>query len=113
MTDQQLIELIQYCPDFSQDQKSLYESLLKKNLLPAESEHTRKLILELIEEKINLSSLKQYMETSEEFYIALETAAKAEKMKDVVKKARGDYNILKLKVEQEKIKQIKFRAGLE
>lgn len=113
MTNEQLIELIQYCPDFSQDQKSLYESLLKKDSPPVESEHIKELILKLIEEKINLSILKQYLETSEELYTALETTAKVEKMKDIVKKAEKDYSGLKSTIEQEKIKQIKFRAGLE
>lgn len=113
MTDQQLIELIKYCPDLNEEQKILYGFLIERNFSEDDAKKVRETILELIEEKINLKNLKEYKEQSENLYTALEAAAKIKSMQDIAKKAEGDYNNLALKLEQEQVKRIKFQAGLE
>jgi len=97
MTNEELIELIRYFPQFDEDQKFLYESLLKKDLPPAESEQARELILKLMEEKINLSTLQEYLEEANELTAALATLSRVKRINDVVEHAEVEYDALRKK----------------
>lgn len=94
MTDQQLIELIKFCPDLKEEQKILHSFLVEKNLFEEDAKKLKELILGLIEEKINLKNLEEYKEQSENLYIALEAIAKIKSMQDITKKAEEDYHAL-------------------
>lgn len=113
MTNQELIELIRYFPQFDEDQKFLYESLLKKDLPSTKSQQARELILKLMEEKINLSTLEEYLEESNDLSATLATISKIKRMDDVVEHAEDKYDELKKKLEEDKIRQIRSQTELE
>lgn len=62
MTDEQLINLIDRCPHFTQEQKELYTNLLEKDLPEDQAEEARELIRQLIREKENFHVLTQRLE---------------------------------------------------
>lgn len=139
MTNEQLIELVKFCPEFTEEQKALYESLLVRNLPVKEAAMAKKLILELIKEKMNLSILNQYLEESENLKSLIEKSLredeesrenqvenpeedlevlkaifliKSHRIKDIVENAKGRYNDVIKKAEQQKIEDIKTQNGL-